>query len=118
AGNGPGIRRLLGKDRRMLYIVAASSGFRCSELASLTPESFDLASDSPCVVVEAAYSKRRRRDTQPLPRELAPVLLAWLQNKPARQVLWPGGWINHAAKMVRSDLAAARAVWIRSATTP
>src|SRR5205823_4405615 len=74
--------------------------------------------DSPCVVVEAAYSKRRRRDSQPLPRELAPVLAAWLRDKPTRQVLWPGGWINHAAKMVRADLSAARVAWIRTARAP
>jgi integrase len=44
AGQGPRVRKVLGKDRRMLYILAASSGFRCSELASLTPESFDISS--------------------------------------------------------------------------
>jgi len=38
---------------------------------------------------------------------------AWLQAKPPHKLLWPGGWINHAAKMVRADLDAARAAWIR-----
>jgi site-specific recombinase XerC len=44
AGQGPRVRKVFGKDRRMVYIPAASSGFRCSELASLTPESFDISS--------------------------------------------------------------------------
>jgi integrase len=98
----------------MLYILAAGSGLRCSELASLTPQSFHLDGDSPCVVLEAAYSKRRRRDIQPLPREVAAVLAEWLVDKPAGEVLWPGAWVHHAAKMVRADLARARSAWIRA----
>ncbi len=111
-------RKLIGKDRAMLYLLAANSGFRCSELASLAPESFDLTGDSPSVTVDAAYSKRRHQDTQPLPRDLAMVLAQWLRSKPAQQRLWPGRWVNHAAKMVKADLAAARAAWIRKAATP
>ena len=111
------MRNVSGEDRRMLYLLAASSGFRCSELASLTPESFELSGSVPSVVVDAAYSKRRRRDSQPLPRDVALLLAEWLRNKPAKQPLWPGGWVNHAAKMVSADLGVARSAWIRAATT-
>jgi site-specific recombinase XerD len=45
ARTGKPKRKVNGEDRAVLYLLAASSGFRCSELASLTPESFDLASD-------------------------------------------------------------------------
>jgi site-specific recombinase XerD len=117
ARKGKPKRKLGGEDRAMLYLLAANSGFRCSELASLMPESFDLAGDSPSVTVDAAYSKRRRKDTQPLPREAALVLAQWLEGKPAQHRLWPGRWVNHAAKMVKADLAAARAAWIRKAAT-
>ena len=55
--------------------------------------------------------------TQPLQTDLAPILSAWLRDKPARKLLWPGGWVNHAAKLVRADLAAARTAWIETATT-
>src|SRR5262249_26301662 len=118
ARKGKPKRKLAGVDRAMLYLLAAYSGFRCSELASLTPESFGLASDPPNVTVDAAYSKRRRQDTQPLPRDVATVLAEWLRGKPAKERLWPGRWVNHAAKMVKADLAAARAAWIRRAATP
>src|SRR5262245_3658144 len=111
-------RKLTGENRAMLYLLAAYSGFRCSELASLTPESFDLVGDSPSVTVKAAYSKRRREDTQPLPRDVATVVTEWLRGNPANQRLWPGGWGNHAAKMVKADLAAARAAWIAEAESP
>jgi Phage integrase family len=101
----------------MLYLLAANSGFRCSELASLTPESFDLNTDSPSVTVEAAYSKRRREDTQPLPRDAAAILTSWINKKPPQKCLWAGGWVNHAAKMVKADLGAARDAWIQKAPT-
>ena len=118
ARNGKPIRYLDGKDRMILYILGANSGFRCSELASLTPESFSLAGKSPTVTVDAAYSKRRREDIQPLPDEVAAILGPWLKEKPAQRELWPGTWVNHAAKMVRADLAVARAKWIRDGATP
>jgi integrase len=118
ARTGKPKRKLSGQDRAMLYLLAANSGFRCSELASLTPESFDLTPDSPSVTVGAAYSKRRRQDTQPLPRDFATLLRQWLRGKPAKQCVWPGRWLNHAAKMVKADLGAARAAWIRNASTP
>ena len=115
---GKPIRHLGGMDRMILYILASNSGFRCSELASLTPESFSLDGKSPCVTVDAAYSKRRREDIQPLPDEVAAMLRLWLKEKPAQCELWPGTWVNHAAKMVRLDLAVARDKWIRDGATP
>jgi integrase/recombinase XerD len=117
ARHGKPVRCIAGEHRRMLYILAAGSGLRCSELASLSPESFHLDGDSPCVVLQAAYSKRRRRDTQPLPRDVAALLAEWLQSRAAHQLLWPGAWVNHAAKMVRADLASARKAWIRAAAS-
>ena len=77
-------RGLSGADRLMLYCTAFGTGFRASELASLTPESFDLDSDPPTVTVEAKYSKRRRRDEQPLPQDLADALRAYLADKLAQ----------------------------------
>src|SRR5262249_36353551 len=65
--------------------------------------------------VEAAYSKRRRTDTQPLRRDLAVTVREWLKDKPADERLWPGNWWKHAARMVRADLETARAAWIGKA---
>ncbi len=66
AEHGPARFGLGGADRAMLYRVAVGTGFRVNELFSLTPRSFDLDADPPTVTVEAAYSKRRRRDVQPI----------------------------------------------------
>jgi hypothetical protein len=100
---------LASRDRAVLYPVAAYTGLRESELASLTPESFDLDSNPPAVTVEAAYSKHRRKDTQPLRSDLAALLRDWMKDKPTGKRLWPGGWGRHGAKMVRADLEAASA---------
>jgi integrase len=62
------------RTRSMIYILGYNVGLRKSEMASLTRESFDLSSDEPTVTVEAAYSKRRRRDTIVLPKEVVPLL--------------------------------------------
>src|SRR5579872_6663572 len=75
--NGPVFRnQITGTDRAMLYVVAAFTGLRVSELASLTPESFDL--DSGVVTVQAAHSKRRRLDRQPLRADLVELLRGWV----------------------------------------
>ena len=55
--------RKTGPERAMLYRLAMETGFRSSELRSLSRSSFDLDGDPPTVTVEAAYSKRGRRDT-------------------------------------------------------
>ena len=58
---GRSVRGVCGRDRAVLYRLAVGTGFRAGELASLTPESFDLDADPPTVTILAAYSKRRHR---------------------------------------------------------
>ena len=112
-------RKLPGPERRMLYLVGGATGLRSGELSSLTPESFVLDAATPVVVVEAAYSKHRRRDEVPLHPELVPVLRTWLSSKPAGARVWPGKWAKHteAVDMIRRDLETARAAWIAEADT-
>lgn len=107
---------MVGLDRAALYLLAATSGLRASELASLTPDSFILDGDPPVVIVEAKRSKRRKRDTQPLPREVAAILRAWLEgHEPGK----PCFTFNpkKGAAMIRKDLATARVAWLAEATT-
>jgi integrase len=107
---------LTGPDRAMVYMLALGTGFRASELRSLTPESFDLDADPPTVAINAAYSKRRRQDLQPIRRDLVELLRPWLAGRPARVPVFgklPGG----TARMLRKDLEAARQVWLAEATT-
>ncbi len=70
---GPVRNRLTGPDRAMLYRVALYTGFRASELASLTPTSFALDADPPTATVAAGYAKNRRADPVPLHPSLVPL---------------------------------------------
>ena len=67
----------------MLYLATASTGYRRSELASLTPDSFNLDGDPPTIAAEAAHTKSGRGDAQPVKRELADLLRSWLDGKAA-----------------------------------
>ena len=101
--------RLKGPDRAMLYTVAAYTGLRASELASLTPESFRLDETPPTVTVLAAYSKHRRQDVLPLHPSLVESLRPWLAEKKAATPVWPGAWARakQAGKTLQRDLEAA-----------
>lgn len=123
AKSGREFRELAGEDRAMLYAVAAFTGLRAGELASLTLGSIDL--DNGTVVVEAAYSKRRRQDELPLHPSLIERLAPWLAAKrqggstdilPMRRGkndpvvsrrLFPGSWSERSAQMIRADLTGA-----------
>ena len=100
---------LSGPDRALLYIVAANTGLRAGELATLTPESFRFDNGQPLVRCLAGYTKNGQEAVQPLRRDVAATIAAWLENKPAGQPVWPGQWASqrHGAEMIRIDLTAA-----------
>ena len=109
AESGPVLFGFSGCDRAMLYRIAAGTGFRRNEIKSLTPESFDLDSDPPTITVEASYSKRRRRDVQPIRKDLAGLLRTWLAwKRPGLPVIDVSKWLWHrTSRMMRKDLDAA-----------
>ena len=63
---GPKIEDVSGRERAMIYVMAAWTGLRRSELAALTPVHVSLNSQPPYVHVPAAETKARR-DDQPIP---------------------------------------------------
>ncbi len=118
---------LSGESRGMLYLTAAYTGLRASELASLTSASFDLDVDPAIVTVQAAFSKHRKRDELPLHPDLVTRLRQWLSatrettdggpdviridraSEATDGPLWPGRWAmdRRGWRMVKADLAAA-----------
>lgn len=100
----PAFRGLAGHERSLLYLTAAYTGLRASELASLTPASFDFSSKPPTVTVLACYSKRRREDHQPLHPSLVRSLRFWIAGKPRALPVWPGTWHKVGSKMLQGDL--------------
>ncbi len=107
-------RKLSGIDRHALYLTACATGFRVSELASMTPDSFKLDGDAPTATVQAACTKNRKLAVQPLPVDVAEALRGYLASKPAGALVWSGTWTVKAAKMIRGDLKQARKEWLQS----
>ena len=102
AAVGPDREGLAGLDRAMVYRIALGTGLRLSELRSLTPESFSLTARPPSVTLQAAYSKHRREDVQPLPAALARDLCQFLSGKePGKRIF---GEFQRAAEAIREDL--------------
>src|SRR5262249_13794995 len=102
-------RGLDGRARFHLYAAACGTGFRAGALASLTPESFDLDTDTPVVTLAAKRNKSRKPKAQPLPPDIAELLRIYIADRPAGQPIWPGTWarLRVAADMLRIDLDAA-----------
>jgi integrase len=101
-----------GNDRAMLYLVAAYTGLRAGELASLMPQSFSLEGSPPTVTVQAASSKHRKKDVLPLRADLVEELHAWLVGKPQDKLLWLPKSLQQGARMIREDLASAQIPYI------
>ena len=108
AENAPTRYGLSGPDRAIMYALAAGTGLRASEIASLTPESFDLNGDPPTVTVKAAYSKHRHEDVQPMRRDLAERLRPWLLGRVLRAPVFDTPRLSQkTGKLIRADLTAA-----------
>ncbi len=111
AAIGSPIQGLSGTDRAMLYILAAWTGYRRGELASLTLRSFNFESQPATVSVKASYSKRRRNDIVPLHPAVVDRVKHWLANKPGLDMDCPlfalkttTGGLRRTSKMMKLDL--------------
>jgi site-specific recombinase XerC len=101
--------KMNGKERALLYVLAASTGLRANEVASLKWRSFVLDSPAPTVTVLAAFSKHRREDVLPLRADVAEQLRPWRaeRNEPSEAAVFPKFNERKGADMVKVDLAAA-----------
>lgn len=104
---GQPFRGLTGRDRFVLYSLAATTGLRASELASLYPASFAFEGEQPAVTVAAKDSKHRKEDVQPLHLEVVPLVRDYLRDRNPNAPVWAGSWVAVASEMVQIDLAAA-----------
>lgn len=104
ADRGEPTHNLTGPDRAMLYMVAAYTGLRAAELASLTPAAFKPGG----IAVRASITKNKENVLQPISPDLAKLVQKWLQDRPVDQLLWSGKWYRRAAEMLRVDLGPAK----------
>lgn len=108
--SSPEVHYLLsGEDRYHLYRVAYYTGFRAAALASLTPRSFALEVTPPTVTLATTSNKSRKLKVNAIPTDLAEELKCFLQDRDPDQPIWGhSSAMQHAAKILRHDLAAAK----------
>lgn len=103
AHSGPPWRKMTGPMRAMCYRLAVGTGLRYSEIASITPESFDWSGNPATVTVAAGYTKNGEPATLPLPSDLADDLYAYVATLPSGSPVFPLAPVC-GAKMLRPDL--------------
>lgn len=102
--SGVSIQCYTGEERARIYTVSYMTGLRKSELASLTPSSFELDDDPPTLTVEAKSSKHRKKDILPLHPDLIPMLHEWNKNVAQNEPLFPKLGKRKTWLMVKKDL--------------
>ena len=103
--SGPERQGMRGSERYLLYWFATETGLRANEIRNLKINSFDF--DDLTVVVEAAYSKHRRRDIVPLRPKFAAALREFLADKPPVAKAFGGTYVqltDHTSELLRDDL--------------
>jgi len=103
---------MTGPERALLYRLAVESGLRAGELRSLVKSSFDLKNN--LLVVQAAYSKRRRQDVISLLPDTTRELKALLKNKTAKAPAFNMPNPDRVVKMFRADLKDAKIPYVKS----
>jgi len=101
-----GHNKLPAASRRMVYRIARWTGFRASEIGSLTVDSFEeLDASPPIITIAPTISKRRKADRQIISELFAAMLRRFLRG--CEGLLFPGHWRRRASEMLRKDLEAA-----------
>lgn len=95
-------------DRVLLYSLAAYTGLRSIEIASLRPSSFDL--ERMTVTVEASNTKNRRRAVLPLHSSLVALLKPRVEADTKNDRLFPGDIIRRhmPGRVFKRDLKRAQ----------
>ena len=102
-----------GPARATLYLLAAMTGLRRKELASLTLTDFRLDATTPIVRIQGAYSKNKKTDEIPLHPDVVARLRRYFERtQPADgQPVFPlrsrGGGLRATSKMMQHDCEAA-----------
>ena len=102
--SGVWIQCYSGEERARIYTLSYMTGLRKSELASLTPGSFALASKPAILTVQAGASKHRRKDVLPLHPELVPMIREWISQLGPGEPLFPKLAGRKTWLMVKKDL--------------
>ena len=104
---GPVVHGMTGKERSLLYRLAITTGFRYSELWSLTKASFNFEGETPVIYIEPEDAKNEKRDFLPLRPEIAEAVKAHVEGMNAMDRIFPRMWKDKGFEMLKVDLEAA-----------
>ena len=113
--NGPVRYGMHGGERLLLYQTAIQSGLRSNELRSLTRGRLYFDADPPCITCKAGSTKNRRDARQYIQPGLAADLQAHITMKAPKAPVFDLPHETNLARMLRDDLAVARAKWMHEA---
>jgi integrase len=106
-------QKVSGEDRVRLYYLMACTGYRKSEVASLTAASFSRVGEELFVTLAAKKGKNRKQDRKAIPSQLVDWLWQWLSQKTQKEPLFH---LPHKlTKSLRRDMQAGRELWISEA---
>lgn len=106
-------REMTAEARLLLYALAIQTGLRSGELRSLTPGRLFLAARPPYVTCKAGATKDAADARQYIHIDLAEDLLRYLKDRSQRTSVFSLPDETAMADLLREDLAAARAAWLK-----
>ncbi len=113
--NGPERFDIGGSERALLYRTALQTGLRSNELRSLKPGTIIATVDKPFILCDAGSTKNKQQARQYIDERLAADLMAHVATKAPQAPVFAMPEKTEVAEMIREDLAAARAAWIKEA---
>ena len=112
---GPVRGRVGGPARALLYRMAAETGLRAGELRKLRRCDLALSGDAPTVTLPAAASKNRKAATLPLRPGTAAAVADFTAGLMPAAAAFKLPARQHVSRVLRADLADARAAWLAEA---
>jgi integrase len=112
---GPVRYEMAPAERVLLYNTAIQTGLRSAELRSLTRGRLFLDEELPFIICKAGSAKNRKDARQYIEPELVAALRAHVAQKTPAAPVFNMPHETNVARMLRADLAAARAQWLKDA---
>ena len=103
------------EERWLLYRVAIETGLRAGELRSLTRGRLFLDSDPPYITCKSCNTKNGKPARQRILPDTAAALKSLIAQKTPKAPVFRMPGNKHLAGMLKADLAAARAEWMKAA---
>jgi len=112
---GPQREEMSAQERMLLYATAIQTGLRSSELRSLTRGRLFLDGDEPFITCKAGATKNRQDARQYIQPALAGLLRDHIATKAPQASVFGMPPRTDVAEMFRTDVADARAAWLKAA---